>query len=77
MSNNYLIKKPVLISVLSIVVIFLSINYINLKVNLNVGVDLTESNTFSVSEGTKSVLKNIEEPMTINFYYSRDVAKTL
>ena len=77
MNKNYLIKKPILISVISIVVIFLSINYINLKVNLNVGADLTESKTFSVSEGTKSVLKNIEEPMTIHFYYSRDVAKTI
>ena len=77
MNKNYLIKKPILVSVISIVVIFLSINYINLKVNLNVGSDLTESKTFSVSAGTKSVLKNIEEPMTINFYYSRDVAKTI
>ena len=59
MNKNYLIKKPILISVISIVVIFLSINYINLKVNLNVGSDLTESKTFSVSAGTKSVLKNI------------------
>ena len=77
MNKNYLIKKPIFVSVISIVVIFLSINYINLKVNLNVGADLTESKTFSVSLGTKSVLKNIEEPMTINFYYSRDVAKTI
>ena len=77
MNKNYLIKKPIFVSVISIVVIFLSINYINLKVNLNVGADLTESKTFSVSAGTKSVLKNIEETMTINFYYSRDVAKTI
>ena len=77
MINKLLIKKPFLISVVSIIIIFLSVNYINLKINLNIGVDLTESKTFSVSKGTKSVLKNIEEPMTVNFYYSRDVAKTI
>ena len=77
MMNNLLIKKPLLVSVISVVLIFLSLNYINLKINLNIGVDLTESKTFSVSEGTKSVLKSIEEPITLNFYYSRGVAKTI
>ena len=74
---NIIFKKPLLSAIASIIIIFLCLNYITSKISLNIGFDLTETKTFSVSEGTKTILKNIEEPIAVNFYYSRNVAKNI
>lgn len=36
-------------------------------------VDTTAKNAFSLSDGTRAMLENIEEPITLKFYYTRSV----
>jgi ABC-type uncharacterized transport system involved in gliding motility auxiliary subunit len=37
-------------------------------------VDLTENGIYSISQGTKHILSNLDEPITLKFYYSKKIA---
>lgn len=39
--------------------------------------DLTSTRTYTVSAGTKHILKTLEEPIHIRFFYSRNLASTI
>ena len=75
--NHLLIKKYFLISVVCTILIFLSFNFIINKFNFNIGIDFTSTKTFTLSKGTKNVLANIEEPIRIEFIYSRSLSKNI
>ena len=75
--NNFIIKKYFLISLLCTILIFLSFNFIINKINFNIGIDFTSTKTFTLSKGTKNVLSNIEEPLKIEFIYSRSLSKNI
>ena len=75
--KNYILKKYFLISVLSTFLFFLSFNFIINKINFNIGVDFTSTKTFTLSKGTKNVLANIQEPIRIEFIYSREISKNI
>ena len=75
--NSFLNKNFFIISVLSTIVLFLSSNYIIQKININIGVDFTSTKTFSLSDGTKRVIDEIEEPLKISFIYSRNLSKNI
>ena len=36
-------------------------------------IDLTEDDRFTLTEGTKSILAELEDPVTINYYVTRDI----
>ena len=75
--NKFLYKNYLLISVLSTVILFLSFNFIIQKINFNLGIDFTSTKTFTLSSGTKRVIDEIEEPLIINFIYSRNLSKNI
>ena len=75
--KNYILKKYFLISVLSTFLFFLSFNFIINKINFNIGIDFTSTKTFTLSKGTKNVLANIQEPIRIEFIYSREISKNI
>ena len=75
--NSFLNKNFFIISVLSTIILFLSSNYIIQKININIGVDFTSTKTFSLSDGTKRVIDEIEEPLKISFIYSRNLSKNI
>ena len=75
--NKFLNKNYFLISIISTVILFLSFNYIIQKVNFNLGIDFTSNKTFTLSQGTKRVIDEIEEPLKINFIYSRNLSKNI
>ena len=75
--NKFILKKYFLISVLSTLLLFLSFNFIINKINFNIGVDFTSTKTFTLSKGTKNVLANIQEPLQIEFIYSRELSKNI
>ncbi len=75
--NKFLNKNYFLISIISTVILFLSFNYIIQKVNFNLGIDFTSNKTFTLSEGTKRFIDEIEEPLKINFIYSRNLSKNI
>jgi ABC-type uncharacterized transport system involved in gliding motility auxiliary subunit len=54
------------------VVLFFGINIVS---NMWFGaarVDLTESGLYTVSDGTRTTLRNLQEPITLRFFFSRD-----
>ena len=75
--NKFLYKNYLLISILSTVILFLSFNFIIQKINFNLGIDFTSTKTFTLSNGTKRVIDEIEEPLIINFIYSRNLSKNI
>ena len=75
--KKVILKKYFLISVLSTLLLFLSFNFIINKINFNIGVDFTSTKTFTLSKGTKNVLANIQEPLQIEFIYSRGLSKNI
>jgi ABC-type uncharacterized transport system involved in gliding motility auxiliary subunit len=52
-------------------VILLSLNLTSSISFRNWKADLTEEGLFTISDGTKSILRNIEEPVTAHLYFSR------
>ena len=75
--NKLILKKYFFISVVSTILLFLSFNFIINKINFNIGIDFTSTKTFTLSKGTKNVLTNIEEPLKIEFIYSRSLSKNI
>lgn len=75
--DKFLNKNYFVISIVSTIILFLSFNYIVQKVNINLGIDFTSTKTFTLSKGTKRVIEEIEEPLKINFIYSRNLSKNI
>ena len=42
----------------------------------NKSIDLTEDNRYTLSEGTRAILSELKDPVTINYYVTRDVDGT-
>ena len=53
------------------VILFVSVNALSTRFLHGLRLDLTQQQLYSVSDGTRSVLGRIEEPVTLKFYYSR------
>ena len=60
-----------LLSLASAAVIFISVNVIARDVLRSTRIDLTASRIYTLSDGTKRTLAEIQEPVTLRFYYSR------
>ncbi|WP_438970320.1 Gldg family protein [Methylophaga sp.] len=59
------------------IILFVSFNIVvngNFK---SARIDLTEDNLYTLSEGSLNILESIEEPITLRFYYSEQVAQAL
>ncbi len=69
-SKHYLIAASALMGV-----VFVSSNLIMQKVFASARIDFTENNLFTLSNGTKSTLEELAEPVDITFVYSRQVAQ--
>lgn len=62
--------------VLAIVLLFVGLVLVNyLASSIPVRVDTTADSLYSLSAGTKAMLGKIEEPVTLDLYYSRDSAQ--
>ena len=57
--------------------LFLSFNIIIFKVLVNKKIDLTTDKLFTVSENTKSIIKNLSEPINIKLFFSNSLSKEL
>lgn len=56
-------------------VILLSVNLISALAFKNVKSDLTEDRLFTISDGTREILRSIDEPITARLYFSRRLAE--
>ena len=57
--------------------LFLSFNIIIFKVLVNKKIDLTTDKLYTVSENTKSIIKNLSEPINIKLFFSNSLSKEL
>ena len=57
--------------------LFLSFNIIIFNVLVNKKIDLTTDKLFTVSENTKSIIKNLSEPISIKLFFSNSLSKEL
>ena len=57
------------------VVLFFAINITSEVWLRAVRLDLTQNSLYTLSPGTRAILSQIKEPITLRFYFSRDVAK--
>lgn len=54
-------------------VLFVGLNIFVDTAITNARLDLTQTGEFTVSPGTRHILANLQEPVTLKFYYSREV----
>ena len=57
--------------------LFLFFNIIIFKILVNKKIDLTTDKLFTVSENTKSIIKNLSEPISIKLFFSNSLSKEL
>ena len=58
-------------------VVFISLVFVNNQLFSSVRLDLTENQIYSLSDGSKQVLKDIDEPINLYFYFSDKASKNM
>ena len=56
------------------VILFLAINIASNTLFKSVRLDLTENKLYTLSEGSENILQNLQEPITLRFYFSQELA---
>ncbi len=65
-------SKNIIYSTIGIVTLFLIIVAINFIVSrINVRLDLTQEKIYTLSQSTKNILKKLDTPVTLKFYYTK------
>ena len=64
-------------SLLLLVVLFVALTMIAGSLFKGFRFDLTENQLFTLSEGTGRILENLEEPVTLYFYFSQDASREI
>ena len=54
-------------------ILFVALNTFSNVSLQNARLDLTERSLFTLSDGTRNIVANLREPVTLRFYYSEDV----
>ncbi len=60
-----------------LIILFLFFNIIMFKILVNKKIDLTTDKLYTVSENTKSIIKNLSEPIDIKLFFSNSLSKEL
>ncbi|WP_292754853.1 GldG family protein, partial [Methylophaga sp. UBA4502] len=72
--NKQLLSKTGLILAVILFIAFIIVVNGNFK---SARVDLTEDKLYTLSEGTLNILSSLQQPITLRFYYSEQVAQAL
>src|SRR5215469_16696600 len=62
-----------IISLVSAAVFFLSVNVIANRLLGSIRIDLTQGGVYTLSDGTRKTLAEIQEPITLRFYFSKQL----
>ncbi|WP_218352640.1 GldG family protein [Alteromonas lipotrueiana] len=68
-------KITTLFTLLLVALLFIALVMINHKVLDHVRLDLTESKIYTLSKGSREVIDDIDEPVTLHFFFSDDATK--
>jgi ABC-type uncharacterized transport system involved in gliding motility auxiliary subunit len=64
-------RNLALISLVSAAVLFVAVNVIANRLLGSVRIDMTQGGLYTLSNGTRKMLADIQEPITLRFYYSK------
>ncbi|WP_289031109.1 Gldg family protein [uncultured Paraglaciecola sp.] len=70
-------KLTFYVSQLLLVILFFALVFINNKLLSPYRLDLTENQVYSLSEGSKKVIREIEEPINLYFFFSDKASKNM
>lgn len=70
-------RRYALLVFAALAVIFLASNVIVSSWFAGARLDLTQNQLYSLSKGTRQTLRDLNEPITLTFYYSRDAAANI
>ncbi len=73
--NSRVIRAAFGTAVLAALVFFVT-QFLSDQSFANKSIDLTKDNRYTLTEGTRAILKDLTEPVTINYYVTRDVDGT-
>ncbi len=73
--NSRVIRAAFGTAVLAVLVFFVT-QFLSDQSFANKSIDLTEDNRYTLTDGTRSILSELTEPVTINYYVTRDVDGT-
>ncbi|MCF2946558.1 GldG family protein [Paraglaciecola aquimarina] len=65
------------LSIILLAIIFVALVFINNQLLSTVRLDLTENQVYSLSEGSKQVIKEIDEPINLYFFFSDKASKNM
>lgn len=72
--NNQNIKTRTWLSILAVLITIFGLNFIVSKKTTSLsGVDLTEDKFYTLTEGTKSIIAKLDEPITLELFFSNSV----
>jgi ABC-type uncharacterized transport system involved in gliding motility auxiliary subunit len=63
-------KSFTVVGLLILIVLFLVVNMVSSTLFTNSRIDLTENELYTLTEGTRNIVKNIGEPVTMYLFYS-------
>ncbi len=66
--------KGRVLTIVLVIVLFVAINIVSTNLLTNSQADLTEDHLYTLSEGTNHILANLDEPVTLRFFFSEKVA---
>ena len=67
-------QRPHAAALVLLTLIFVSLNLFSNIALRTARLDLTQNNLFTLSQGTQNILARLEEPVTLRFYYSQELA---
>ena len=71
------IKNSMFINFLIGLIVFVSINIILAKIIINKKIDLTQDNLFTLSSNTKNIVKNLNEQIKIQLFFSESLSRDI
>ena len=72
MKNKNIVSAAGLVVIL---VLLLGVNILSAGALKSVRLDLTATSLYTLSDGAKSILGKLEEPISLRFYFSKSVAR--
>ena len=73
LSNSLLIN----ISIICIIITFISINTLSNQFFNSARIDLTQDNLYTLNQGTYEVLENVNEPITLRLFFSDKLSRDI
>ena len=73
LSNKWLIN----LSIICIIILFISLNTLSNQLFNSARIDLTQDNLYTLNQSTYEVIENIDEPITLRLFFSDKLSRDI